>query len=91
MTNRKLTTEMMTLETHSTMIMMIYGCAVGFLERRQARRAWWMMDTAVKAAHADEKPNMKVTSVIESHDGSSSSYQGGTRKPPMVLGVVEVW
>lgn len=87
MTNKKLTTEIMTLDVHSTVIMTIYGCAVIFLERCQARRVWWMMDTAVKTAHADEKPNMKVTSVRESHDGSSSVYQGGTRKPPMLLGV----
>lgn len=49
-----------------------------------------MMVTAVKAAHADENPNKNVTSVRESHDGSSGSYQDGIRKPPMLLGV-ESW
>lgn len=72
------------------MIMIIYGWAENFLERCHALRVWWMMDTAVKAAQADENPNMKVMSVRESHDGSSSLYQGGTRRPPMLLGV-EVW
>lgn len=87
MINKKPTTEMMTLDTHSTVIMTIYGCAVNVLERCHALRVWWMMDTAVNAAHADENPNRNVTSVRESHDGFSSLYQGGTRKPPMLLGV----
>lgn len=90
MTNKKLITDITTLDAHSTLIMTTYGCAMRFLVRRRARRAWWMMVTAVKAAHADENPNKNVTSVRESHDGSSGSYQDGIRKPPMLLGV-ESW
>lgn len=64
----------------------MYGCVTTFLERYQVLRAWWMMVTAVKVAHADENPNRNVTSVRDSRDGVSGLYHGGIKNPPILLG-----
>lgn len=85
--NKKLTMEIITLETHSTVIMIMYGCVTILRDRRHVRCAWWIMVTAVTAANAVEKPSIKVTKERDSSVGGSIVYHGGTRKPPMLLGV----
>lgn len=85
--NKKLIMEIITLETHSTEIMTIYGCVTSLFERRHVRCAWWIMVTAVTAANAVEKPSIKVTKARDNSDGGSMVYHGGTRSPPMLLGV----
>lgn len=82
-----LITEIITLDTHSTATMTIYGCVANLRDRRHVRCAWWMMLTAVKAAHAVEKPKMNETSAKDSDEGSSTRYHDGTSSPPMLLGV----
>lgn len=85
--NRKLITEIITLEAHSAVTMTIYGCVTILCDRRHVRCAWWMMVTAVTAANAVEKPSIKVIKAREISDGESVVYHGGTRSPPMLLGV----
>lgn len=86
-TNKKLTTEMITLDSHSRETITMYVCAKIFFFLRHALCVWWTMVTAVKTAHAVENPNKKVTIPMDRRDGVSGSYHAGIRKPPMLLGV----
>lgn len=77
---------MITLDDHSNVIRMMYGCVTSRLDRRQVRYDWWTMVERQKTAQAVEKPNRNATSHIDEADGVSRSarYHGGINSPTIV-------